>query len=209
MRELINALKKVNENEEQDNYVTAPASDAEVNWDKIKEFEGGSQPSGYVPNAGKSGVTVGAGLDVGQRSNLSGLAPEIQEKLNPYVGLKNDNAKRKLAASGGVELAPEEVQQVDSFIKKETEDKVRDYWEKNSDIPFESLTPAQKTVMASVMHQYGGFANTPKFANYAIKGQWPKVMNELRNFKDDYSTRRNKEADILEQDLHNYRKMKK
>jgi hypothetical protein len=34
-------------------------------------------------------------------------------------------------------------------------------------------------------------------------------MNELRNFKDEYPSRRNKEADILEQDLNNYRKMKK
>ena len=208
MRNLINALKDIN-GEEREDYVTAPEAPSDVDWDKIKEFEGGSQQAGYVPEAGKSGVTIGAGMDVGQRQNLEGLPEEVQQKLQPFVGLKNEDATRKLAATGGVNLEPEEIQQVDSFIKKETEDKMRDYWQKNSDIPFESLTPSQKTVLASVMHQYGNFSNVPRFAGYAAKGQWSKVMNELRNFKDEYPTRRNREADILEQDLHNYRKMKK
>jgi GH24 family phage-related lysozyme (muramidase) len=208
MRNLINALKNVN-GEEREDYVTAPEQPSDVDWNKIKEFEGGSQQEGYVPESGKSGVTIGAGMDVGQRQNLEGLPLEVQQKLQPFVGLKNEDATRKLASSGGVNLEPEEIQQVDSFIKKETEDKMRDYWQKNSDIPFENLTPSQKTVLASVMHQYGNFSNVPRFANYAVKGQWPKVMNELRNFKDEYPSRRNKEADILEQDLNNYRKMKK
>lgn len=208
MRNLLDALKQV-EGEEQKDYVTAPEPQSDVDWNKIQEFEGGSQQSGYVPQAGKSGVTIGAGLDVGQRQNLQGLPEEVQQKLQPFVGLKNEDATRKLASSGGVNLEPEEIQQVDSFIKKETEDKMRDYWQKNSDIPFEKLTPSQKTVLASVMHQYGNFSNVPRFAGYAAKGQWPKVMNELRNFKDEYPSRRNKEADILEQDLNNYRKMKK
>jgi GH24 family phage-related lysozyme (muramidase) len=209
---LLNALKKIDDENnapEREEYVTAPEAPSDIDWNKIKEFEGGSQQEGYVPDAGQSGVTVGTGLDVGQRSHLEGLAPEIQQKLQPFVGLKNESAKRKLASSGGIDLTPEEVQQVDSFAKNETEQKVKDYWQKNSDMPFESLSPSQKTVLASVMHQYGNFANTPRLANYAIKGHWPKVVSELRNFKDEYPTRRNREADILEQELNNYRKMKK
>jgi len=207
MRNLLDAINKADEEER--NYVEAPEVEAPIDWEKIKEFEGGSKDSGYVPQSGQSGVTIGAGLDVGQRQNLEGLSPEIQQKLQPFVGLKNENATRRLAASGGVTLQPEELKQVDDFAKNETEQKVKDYWQKNSDIPFEQLTPSQRTVLASVMHQYGNFSNVPRFANYAIKGQWPKVMNELKNFKDEYPTRRNKEAAILEQDLHNYRKMKK
>ena len=205
MKNLLDAIRQANESDREE-FVTSPEpTTPAVDWDKIKEFEGGSQASGYVPQAGKSGVTIGAGLDVGQRQNLEGLPEDIQQKLQPFVGLRNESATRKLAASGGIELSPEQVETVDSFAKKETEDKLRSYWEKNSDIPFDSLTPAQKTVLTSVTHQYGNLANTPRFANYAIKGQWPKVMNELRNFKDDYSTRRNKEADILQQDLQDYR----
>lgn len=198
MKNLLKALQ-----EQPENYVEAPVEQPaqDIDWQTIEQLEGGRQQQGYVPQAGKSGVTVSSGFDVGQRQNLEGLPAELQQKLQPFVGAKREEAQRKLAATGGVQLSPEEADVVANFAKDETTQKLMDDWRKVSDIPFESLSPAQKTVLASVAHQYGGLTRTPRFAQFAGKGQWEKVVQELRNFKDQYKTRRNKEADYLAQSL--------
>jgi GH24 family phage-related lysozyme (muramidase) len=183
------------------NYVTAPEQAPAVDWKTIEQFEGGRAQEGYVPKSGRSGLTVGAGFDVGQRQNLDGLSPEVQSKLQPFVGKQRGQADAALARQGGVNLTPEQEAEVTGFAKKETEQKMKDEWEKISEIPFENLTPAQQTVLASVMHQYGTFRRAPRFSQFAGKGQWDKVVGELRNFGDDYDSRREREADYLKQSL--------
>jgi len=199
VKNLLDALKGA----EKEEYVTAPEAESNLDWNTIEQFEGGRKQEAYVPQAGKSGVTVSSGFDVGQRSNLQGLPLEIQEKLAPVVGLKRGEAQRALSSMGGIELSPEETDIVADFAKNETEQKLKDYWKQNSDIPFESLTPAQKTVLASITHQYGRLSRTPRFAQFAKKGEWDRVVQELRNFKDNYSTRRQKEANYLAESMRN------
>ena len=204
MKNLLAALKEMDA-EPQKDYVIAPQivpePQSDIDWNTIENFEGGRQQKAYVPPSGRSGVTVSSGFDVGQRENLKGLSPEVQEKLQPFVGAKRGEAERRLASMGGVELSPEQADEVAGFAKNETEQKMKDEWAKMSDVPFDSLTPAQKTVMASVMHQYGSFSRAPRFSQFAGKGQWDKVVGELRNFGDEYKTRRKKEADYLQQSL--------
>lgn len=197
MKSLLDALK----NMEREEYVTAPEQESGIDWNTIEQLEGGKQSKAYVPQSGKSGVTVSSGFDVGQRKNLEGLSPEVQQKLKPFVGLKREIASERLQDVGGVQLTPEQTEELANFAKNETEQKLRNEWAKMSDIPFESLSPAQKTVLASVMHQYGTFSRTPRFSQFAGKGQWDRVVQELRNFKDQYKTRRNKEADLLQNKL--------
>ena len=70
MKNLESFLQKLNEQPE--DYVTAREDNSieglfekpkpDVDWKKIEEFEGGRAQNAYVPNAGKSGVTVGEGL---------------------------------------------------------------------------------------------------------------------------------------------------
>jgi hypothetical protein len=201
LKNLLDALKKMDEEAPAD-YVSAPApATTDVDWNTIQQFEGGSQQQGYVPRSGRSGVTVGAGFDVGQRQNLEGLSPDTKEALQPFVGLKRGQAERALAQRGGVNLSPEQTEEVTNFAKNETEQKMKDEWAKISEIPFEELSPAQKTVLASVMHQYGTFSRTPRFSQFAGKGQWEKVVGELKNFGDQYPTRRKKEAEYLKSSL--------
>jgi hypothetical protein len=200
VKNLLDAINKMKSQE--DNYVEVPEVPKEdIDWDTIEQFEGGRQTKGYVPQSGKSGVTVSSGFDVGQRENLDGLPPEIQQKLQPFVGAKRGAAERKLSSLGGVELSTDEANTVASFAKDETTQKLMDDWKRVSDVPFESLSPAQKTVLASVAHQYGGISRTPRFAQFAGKGQWDKVVKELNNFKDQYKTRRSKEAEYLAKSL--------
>lgn len=206
MKNLLEALKKMDEGEDQElsPYVMAPEptpAPSNVDWGTIEQFEGGRQQQGYVPQSGRSGVTIGAGFDVGQRQNLEGLSPETQAALQPFVGLKRGQAEQALRKQGGVQLSPEQEAEVTGFAKNETEQKMKDEWAKISDVPFEKLSPAQQTVLASVMHQYGTFQRTPRFSQFAGKGQWDKVVKELHNFGDAYPTRRQKEAEYLQSSL--------
>jgi hypothetical protein len=197
MKELLKALREA----PRDEYVTRDIKDPEIDWDKIEEFEGGRATKGYVPASGKSGVTLGAGFDVGQRNSLEGLPESIQAKAAPYLGLKRGIADDALAKSGGINLTSEEADVVTQFARNETQSKLQNEWQKMSNVPFGDLSPAQQTVLASVMHQYGSLSRTPRFSQFAGKGQWENVVEELRNFKDDYKTRRNREADMLQEAL--------
>jgi hypothetical protein len=201
MKNLLEALKAKSDEPQERDYVTAPQQPEDIDWNTIEGFEGGRQQQGYVPESGRSGVTVSSGFDVGQREHLQGLPEDIQAKLQPFVGKRREEAQRALASAGGVQLSPEEADKVAEFAKNETQQKLMADWSKVSDVPFESLSPAQKTVLASVAHQYGGLTRTPRFAQFAGKGQWEKVVKELQNFKDQYKTRRNKEARYLAQSL--------
>ena len=62
---------------------------------------------------------------------------------------------------------------------------------------FTNLTKGQQTVIASVGFQYGSFSRTPTFIKHAVNGDWKLMEKELRNFNDDFHTRRLKEADYL------------
>ena len=55
-------------------------------------------------------------------------------------------------------------------------------------------------VVSSVGFQYGSnlAKATPRFWDAVTNGRWQDAVDELRNFGDSYSTRRNKEADLLQ-----------
>lgn len=207
MNQPFKSLKELFETPERTEYVTAPEVKDSVDWDQIHKLEGGSQNKGYVPNSGRSGVTVGAGFDIGQHPDIEKLdiSPELRDKIAPFAGIERDNASDILEAKGGLVLSPEEASQLNEHGKNETLGKLKEYWAKHSDVPFESLTPAQQTVLASVAYQYGTIGRTPRFAQHATTGNWEGAVKELRNFGDKYKSRRNREADLLEQSLGQYR----
>ncbi len=65
-------------------------------------------------------------------------------------------------------------------------------------LKFKDLTNEQMTVILSVAFQYGDLSKkTPNFWRQVVAGDWAGAKQNLRNFGDDYSTRRNKEADLL------------
>ena len=67
-------------------------------------------------------------------------------------------------------------------------------------LEFGQLTDAQKTVITSVLFQYGSPRRTPNFWRKVTNQDWAGAEAELRNFGDKYPTRRNKEADLLKND---------
>ena len=101
-----------------------------------------------------------------------------------------------------LEITDEEAKTIDIVARNfYTEDVKRQFNKKASEdgtgLTYESLTPAQRSVVYSVNFQYGLLTKTPKFFGYVTKGDWKNAHKELENFGDDFPTRRKREANFL------------
>ena len=171
---------------------------------EIASYEG-NELQGYVPDAkgSKSGVTIASGLDLGARSvdDLEGLPEDIITKLEPFLGLKGNEA---VARAKELNITEEEAKIINTFAHKQSLTKLKKKWEKDSGQSFDLLSKEQATVLASVAFQYGDLkTKTPKFYKLALAGNWQGVYEELLNFKDRYGSRREKEAAYLKKYLDN------
>tara|TARA_R110000796_G_scaffold78843_1_gene175670 strand:+ start:120 stop:1031 length:912 start_codon:yes stop_codon:yes gene_type:complete len=190
-----------------------------VDWSFIKEREG-NKLSMYVPqelNAkgvkeviGKSGNTIGMGIDLGQWSaaefKSAGVSETLVTTLNGYFGLKNKAATDYLAKNP-LTLTSDQVDEVNTAIKGKLLDKLIEAFDAESLTKFVDLTAEQQTAVASVFFQYGTNKEKNKWPkNYwkqVTKGEWGKAEKNLKNFGDDFKSRRNLEAGLLETDRKN------
>jgi len=175
-----------------------------IDWDFIRKLEGFSK-EGYVPYEGHSGVTVGAGFDLGQRDKAGlysmGFSLPLLTKLLPYCGLK-DQAAEDLLFTKPLRLNDSEAAELDEKVKKVYAKAIEEEYNAYSDFTFCMLDSAKQTVITSVGFQYGSLKKRcPTFFEYVTKGMWKKAVAELRDFGDAYATRRLKEADLLESSL--------
>jgi GH24 family phage-related lysozyme (muramidase) len=174
---------------------------AQIDWAFIGTLEGEAITRGYVPSD-KSGVTIATGVDLGQKAMPEllalGLGAALTDKLKPYLGLKGDGARGKLN-SAPLTLSAAEVAQLDQAMRARFVAALVAAFNFASQTGFDALKPAQQTVIASVAYQYGTGLDqrTPNFWRQVTTGDWPGAIANLRNFGDDYSTRRNKEANYL------------
>jgi len=172
-----------------------------INIRFIEELEGNKRVA-YVPSAGNSGVTIGVGLDLGSFGNLRvlDLPKELYRLLEKYVGYRREVAEVVLEDSPLV-LEEDDVKVINESLLKYKQEMVAKLYNADSKLSWESLTNTQRTVIYSVLHQYGSPRRVPKFWAAATAGDWGSVIEELRDFGDDFPTRRNKEADYLEKEL--------
>ena len=179
-----------------------------IDFDFIKQLEG-DKTDMYVPIgkdgqvSGNSGPTIASGFDLGQRNlgDLKGLKPEIKKKLKPYLGMKGEDALNFVTANP-LKLTEDETTAINKFVKTTEMSKVQRLWDSSKpSVLWKDLTKPQATVVASVAFQYGaGLATeTPRFWKAATTGDWDGVETELRNFEDEYPTRRNLEANFLQE----------
>lgn len=174
-----------------------------IDFSLIAEFEG-NELNGYVPDpeGSQSGVTIASGFDIGQRSVEeieNAFEPELAEKLLPYIGKKKHEAAEFLAGMP-LQISAEEAETINQFSHSNAQDRLVKLWN-NSDaeVDFDDLSDECQTVLASVAFQYGNLSTrTPNFWNQVTAGDWDSAVDNLRNFGDKYSTRRNREADRLE-----------
>ena len=171
-----------------------------VNWNFISDLEGKAVDTAYVPSD-NSGVTIGTGVDLKMKNaeflETLGVPLDIIEVLEPYFGLKGDEAKKYIKDNPLV-LSAVDVKILDESIQKYHANKIKSDYEKDSGKSWSALTSNQQTVITSVGFQYGNMKHkTPNFWNGVISNDWKAVTDELLDFGDDYKTRRNKEAKLL------------
>lgn len=173
-----------------------------IDYKFIAELEGTSN-IGYVPEPDggeiESGVTVASGFDIGQRNeyDLIGLPDHIVSLLSPYCGLTGYNAIQKLNELPLI-VTDDQLLIINEFAYSEAEDKLIKLWQEWSDTDWNDLTSVQQTVVASVAFQYGYLpTRTPNFWRQVTTGKWREALENLRDFGDNFPTRRNKEADYL------------
>jgi len=171
-----------------------------IDWDLISELEGAAIKVGYVPDAdsSQSGVTIGTGFDLGSKDEdfmtSIGVSQNITDKLKPFFSLKGAEAAK---VANKLQLDDSEVKELDQASKNYYANKIIEKYEHDSGKSFDDLSSEQQTVITSVGFQYGSFDRTPAFWAAVTNGDWEGVEKELRNFGDNYSKRRIKEADLL------------
>lgn len=174
-----------------------------IDWDFIAQQEGKRKLKGYVPNAqgSKSGVTIATGFDLGARNanDLAGLPKAIIDKLSPFLGIKGANASEQ---AKNLTVTDQEAKTIDEFSHKEAETNLKNRWQAATGQSFDSLPKHKATVIASVAFQYGNLeTETPNFWRQVTSDDWNAAEANLRNFGDDYKSRRNREADYFESGL--------
>jgi hypothetical protein len=165
------------------------------------------ETQGYVPvdssgkAIGQSGVTVAGGVDLGQHS-LSyfeglGLPPTLVSKIKPYIGLKKEKA---VEVASQLALTEEEAVQLRDVVRSDFVETVAANFEKDSGQSFTTVAPEWRTAIVDLAFQYGKNLKkaAPKFWAQVTKGKAEDALANLRDFKDKFPSRRNREADLVE-----------
>ena len=179
----------------------------------------GFSSCGYVPLnsstgevAGKSGVTIGAGVDLGSKNrkyftSIGVTDNTLLDQLEPYFGLTRNYAAYAIL-NRPVVVTKREAESLTEKVKNDIATRVQQRYDQNrrsGAMPFTSLPRGIRTAIADVWFQFG-FPNAyPKFWDSVTSNDWEKAVNELRNFYRNPDAqlpgdikRRNNEADIIE-----------
>ncbi len=182
-----------------------PRSEAMAVNPIVSQFEGGQKLSAYPPPAKGSGVTVGTGIDLGQRS-LSELKeldlPEsLLEKVSPYLGKKDSDAREYLK-NNPLKLSQEEADALDSAVSNKISSEVSAKYQKATGQDLSSLPEEARTVLESVAYNFGPNLDTklPSLWKHVINGDWQGMHDFLVNTRwkqPELSKRRYQEAALL------------
>lgn len=183
----------------------------EVDYAFLSKLEGGCRTGGYIPDLekSKSGVTIATGFDLGARNeddlHRLGIRGSLFKKLTPYLGLKKHDAARKLEKNP-LSITTTECLQIDRVVKTHYLTQLAKRYNNaisSGATKFEDLKPEFQTVITSVSFQHGLelSRSAPKFWASVVAQDWKLAVKILRDFEDQYPTRRNKEADLMERAL--------
>lgn len=175
-----------------------------IQWSFIRSVEG-FKSEGYVPQdrstGVQSGVTIGAGFDIGQHSveqlKAFHFTPLLFSKLEMFAGITGLHAFHLLSRQR-LSLTDEELEELEVKVHEKYARQIEKEYNENSCFNFNELSAEQQTVIASVGFQYGSLKKRcPKFFKAVVEADWQRAIDILNDFKDDYAVRRKKEAKLL------------
>lgn len=144
------------------------------------------------------------GVDLGQLTpeQVDGLAipQDLKDQLVPYVGLTGQEAVEYLEAHP-LELGEADADALDRAVIDPILNEVQASYDSSGAAIRFDLPPEAQTAIADVAVQYGSNleTRTPAFWGDVTAGRWSDAVEELRDFGDNYPTRRGREADLLQQ----------
>lgn len=156
---------------------------------------------------GVSGVTIATGCDLGQTTRATledyGLNDRaLLDTLQPYIGLKRDDALLKLFAAPLL-ITKEQSESLDyavhgGYLRKY----VRPAYDKASTVKFDDLPNQAQAVVMSVCFQKGCGGvrrDWPKTWKYLTTQDWARASHELQHGFVKYEGRRRMEGKLLEE----------
>lgn len=180
----------------------------DIDWSFIAAREGALYTTGYHPGTAypKSGVTIATGFDVGQRSADElwslGLPTDLTQKLVPYAELKGADAA---AVAGGLHISIAEALIIDTVTHTRALAKLTLQYDAAVGIgAFYSLPGDVQTALGDLAFQYNNLpTKAPNTWAAAISKDWNGVYNNLMNYGDGHTTRRQLEAALVKQAIDN------
>ena len=136
----------------------------QIRYDIIARFEGKAIQQGYVPQnrqgqaLGQSGVTIGTGFDLGNRTvdelQRMGFDDNLITKLSPYIGLKKQEAINFLN-DNPLRLSREETNTIDRLEKQDRTISLAAKYQSVTGKNFFELDRNLQTVYFSIATQFG------------------------------------------------------
>ena len=168
--------------------------------------EEGFETRTYVPKKngvviGKSGLTFGGGIDIGQMDlkeyKKLRLPENLEQAMLPYVGVKGEDVIDIEYQLGHFDIPSEVAMNITRRHIEKSKAKLRSTFPK-----FDSLSFQQQAVALSLLHNYGNAALGYKTMKAVINGDLETAIAKLRD-PDEWKNvelhpRRNREADLLE-----------
>lgn len=192
-----------------------------IDWEFIKyEEEGDKKPAckGYIPRngktgriAGKSGVTIAVGFDIGQRNEYDlkrySFPLELYNKLQPYLGRTKEEAADYLKSHPLI-ISQDEAQLIYDRTREVDGKAMKKKYEKITSKKFNDLPSNYQTVLLSNGYQFG--AGSERFKKLSLsmsknaEGK-SEIIDILQSDKT-YNKRRSNEISLINNpDFKNYK----
>ena len=181
-----------------------------VDYNFLTQHEGGVITQGYIPPAGNSSITIGAGVDLGQHNAAdlaaAGVSQSIIDQLAPYLGLQGSVATAYLAAHP-LSLSFTDAATLSILVERDYARQIGEKYNAASELDFFNLPTNTQTAIVDLAYQYGRDlpTRTPTFWYQITHGDWAGAYQNLLNFGDIYTSRRHDEAELIAKDLQSHR----
>lgn len=172
-----------------------------------KNFDGHNNAADCGEPVGQSGVTIGAGLDLGQQSEADlrrmGLDQTIIDLFAPYLGKKRVSAMQALTAAP-LTITETQCDAVNRAVHGDYIRRAADLYDRNTKgLPFAELPQEAQAVIVSLFYQLGspqpanGHAGYPVLYGHLCRGDWRAASHELQTGFRNYAYRRRQEGELL------------